>query len=118
MTKRNPWRKLLNKVKLSASPQASRSRTKKVEITEEDLQDQWKKQNGKCFWLGLDILIEDVYTSNNPFAPSVDRLDNDKDYTKDNIVICTTFANLGRGRVKKEEFTLFIQFLKDHINDK
>jgi len=115
MTKRNPWLKLLRKVQLCGSEAASRSRIKKVNITEDDLKAQWAAQNGKCFWLGLDMDIDDVYTSNNPFGPSVDRLDNDRDYEADNIVICTMFANMGRGRVTKEIFTLFTQYLKDNI---
>jgi hypothetical protein len=116
MKKRNPWLKLLRKVELCGSKIASRSREKMVTITEDDLRNQWDTQNGKCYWLGLDLCIDDVYTSNNPFGPSVDRLDNDRDYTPDNIVICTMFANMGRGRIPAQEFKLFINYLKDHIN--
>jgi hypothetical protein len=86
-----------------------------VEITEEDLRRQWDLQGGKCYWLGLDMNIDDVYTTNNPWGPSVDRLDNDKDYTPENIVICTMFANLGRGRVDERTFQLFINYLKDNV---
>jgi hypothetical protein len=114
---RNPWKRLLNKVILCGSAQASRSRIKKVNITEEDLKRQWEAQDGFCYWLGIPLNIEDVYTSNNPFAPSVDRLDNDKDYEPTNIVICTMFANMGRGRISKENFTLFIAYLKKSIKD-
>ena len=113
MIKRNPWKRLLNKAKLCGSAQASRSRLKEVSITEEDLREQWNKQCGMCYWLGIPLNIDDVYTSNNPFSPSIDRLNNEKDYHKDNIVICTTFANLGRGRVDEKTFTLFTEYLKN-----
>jgi hypothetical protein len=115
--KRNPWKKLLSKVKLCGSEQASRSRVKEVTITEEDLQTQFYHQEGKCYWLGLPLNIDDVYTSNNPFGPSVDRLDNDKDYHKDNIVICCSFVNMGRGSVDKKLFALFINYLKHYIKN-
>ena len=114
---RNPWLKLLRKVQLCGSRNASRSRIKAVTITEDDLHKQWNKQDGKCYWLNIPMNIDDVYTTNNPFAPSVDRLHNDKDYHADNIVICTMFANLGRGRLDEQSFTLFVKYLKDHIND-
>lgn len=115
MPKRNPWRKLLGKVKLCGSKHASRSREKEVTITEEDLQRQFEKQDGKCYWLDTPINIDDVYTSNNPLAPSVDRLDNDKDYHVDNIVICTSFANMGRGRCTEEKFDEFVKVLKESL---
>lgn len=112
MVLRNPWKKLLNKVILCGSAQASRSRIKEVTIIEDDLRKQWDKQGGMCYWLDIPMNIEDVYTSNNPFSPSVDRLDNSRDYHTDNIVICTSFANMGRGRVKEKEFMLFVKYLK------
>ena len=101
---KDPWAKLLGKVKLCGSSSASRSRIKKVSITKEDLEKQFSKQNEKCYWLGTPIDINHVFTTHNPLAPSVDRLDNDRDYEKDNIVICTQFANMGRGKCDKETF--------------
>ena len=112
--KKNPWKKLLNRVILCGSAQASRSRIKQVNINEQDLINQWNKQNGQCYWLEIPMFINDIYTTNSPFSPSVDRLDNDRDYEPDNIVICTTFANMGRGRVNKDHFELFIRYLKHY----
>ena len=115
MGKRDPWQKLLNKVILCGSAQASRSRVKVVAITVEDLQNQWADQNGCCYWLGIPLDINDVYTTNNPFSPSVDRLNNDKDYHPENIVICTSFANMGRGKMDERLFRLFILYLQENF---
>jgi len=112
---RNPWKKFLNKIILSGSERASRSRVKKVEITEQDLKNQWQKQDGKCYWLDIPLNIDDVYTTKNPFAPSADRLNNDEDYTVNNTVICCAFVNMGRGVVDKAHFRLFIEYLKHFI---
>jgi hypothetical protein len=101
---KDPWLKLLGKVKLCGSSSASRSRIKEVLITKEDLEKQFIKQDGRCYWLGIPININHVFTTHNPLAPSVDRLDNDRDYEKDNIVICTQFANMGRGKCDKKTF--------------
>ena len=112
MTNRNPWKKLLNKVKLCGSKHASRSRIKEVTITEQDLINQWNFQSGCCYWLGIPLNINDVYTTHNPLSPSVDRLDNEKDYHKDNIVITCSFANMGRGKINADQFSSFISHLK------
>jgi hypothetical protein len=75
-----------------------------VSITLDDLKEQWNKQNGKCYWLGIDMSLEDLMISRSPFAPSVDRLDSSGHYTKDNIVLTSRFANLGRGAYAGEDF--------------
>ena len=89
---------------MCGSSSASRSRVKKVSITKEDLERQFVRQDGRCYWLGIPININHVFTTHNPLAPSVDRLNNDRDYEKDNIVICTQFANMGRGKCDEETF--------------
>jgi hypothetical protein len=75
-----------------------------VHITIEDLKNQWEKQNGKCYWLNIDMSLPDLLVSRSPFAPSVDRLNSSGHYTKDNIVLTTRFANLGRGAYDGEDF--------------
>jgi len=75
-----------------------------VLITLDDLKAQWEKQNGKCHWLGIQMSLEDLMVSRSPFAPSVDRLDSSGHYTKDNIVLTSRFANLGRGAYAGEDF--------------
>ena len=112
---KDPWLKLLKKVELCGSPQASRSRVKKVTITKEDLKEQFSKQDGCCYWFGIPINIDDVYTTNNPLAPSVDRLDNDKDYHKSNIVVCTILANMGRGKCGPGTFKKIVKKIKNFL---
>ena len=74
----------------------------KVLITSEDLRNQWKNQGEVCFWLKIpldfDLLYNDHpdWVAKHPLAPSVDRIDDTKDYTPDNIVITSRFANFGR----------------------
>ena len=112
---KDPWSKLLGKVKLCGSSSASRSRIKKVLITKQDLETQFLKQDGKCYWFGIPINMTDVFTSHNPLAPSVDRLDNDRDYEIDNIVICTQFANMGRGKCDKRTFHKVMDKIVQHL---
>ena len=68
-----------------------------INITIEDLKIQWKKQRGKCWWLGIPMSLEDLFVPRSPFAVSVDRVDSSGGYTPDNIVLTTRFSNVGRG---------------------
>jgi hypothetical protein len=65
------------------------------------------KQDGRCYWLGIEL--KSTQSKLTPNQPSIDRLDNSKGYTKDNVVLACAFANLGRSTVSQEEFRLFIQ---------
>ena len=68
-----------------------------ITITIDDLKELWEIQKGKCYWLGIDMSLEDLFKSNSPFSVSVDRLDSSRGYHRDNIVLTTRFANRGRG---------------------
>jgi hypothetical protein len=63
-------------------------------ITEEFINDLWDYQNGKCFWFGFDLL--DHLDGMNPLQPTLDRIDNMKGYTEDNVILTCLAANLGR----------------------
>ena len=80
------------------------TRRHEISITIEDLKEAWEKQNGKCYWLKIDMSLEDLFISRSPFAPSVDRLDSSVGYHRENIVLCSRFANLGRGAYDRDDF--------------
>uniref|UniRef100_A0AAU6VY36 Restriction endonuclease n=2 Tax=unclassified bacterial viruses TaxID=12333 RepID=A0AAU6VY36_9VIRU len=79
-------------------------------ITVEDILSLWAAQEGKCYWLGVP-LSEDELPDRHPLKPSIDRLDNSKGYIKDNVVITSTFANLGRSNTTVEDFREFLIIL-------
>lgn len=74
----------------------------KLLITADDLRAQWAKQGEVCYWLKIPLDLGLLYKNHpgwykkHPGAPSVDRIDDSKDYTPDNIVITSRFANFGR----------------------
>jgi hypothetical protein len=124
------WKKLWRNVNMSSTHGAAGARTEnnpklqgrirkgnqstsyhEIHITLDDLKTQWKKQGGKCYWLGVDMSLPDLLVSRSPFAPSVDRLDSKGHYTVDNIVLTTRFANLGRGAYDGEDFQERLEFL-------
>lgn len=72
-------------------------------LTEQDLVRQWNLQDGLCYWLNIPMNLDLLYSTNNSLTPSVDRKDINLDYTSDNIIIITRFANLGRGSTNFNE---------------
>ncbi len=73
-------------------------------LTIEDLKQLWEEQEGRCKWLNVKISPDDLFISHSPFAPSVDRLDHNKGYHKDNVVLTTRLANRGRGAYTGDDF--------------
>jgi hypothetical protein len=64
-------------------------------IKQGDLRHLWESQAGKCYWSGMDMsLVHGRWA--NPKSVSVDRLDCSKGYVLDNIVLCCSWANMGR----------------------
>ena len=76
----------------------------KIDITIDDLKNLWKIQKGKCYWLGIDMSLEDLFIPHSPFSVSVDRLNSDRGYHRNNIVLTTRFANRGRGSYDDTNF--------------
>ena len=87
------------------------------DIDAEFLQDLLKKQEGKCYWFGIPLNVE-KHNKNDFFNPSVDRIDNNQGYTKDNIVLCSRMANYSRNNLTVEEFKKHIEVLKDSFKVK
>ena len=105
-------KKIWSNVKLSAAYGAGGGRLKDLKtnvghdltISIYDIEDMWNKQDGRCFWLGIKMSLEDLYIKNSPFAPSVERLDSSIGYVKGNVVLASRFANRGRGAYDNEDF--------------
>lgn len=62
----------------------------------------FNKQNRLCAYFNVPLKI--VNTKKHPLKPSLDRIDNSKGYTKDNIVLCCLMANMGRNSCSYEEW--------------
>lgn len=96
---------------LRTSKSSAKARNLQHLITVEDVLSLWENQDGKCYWLDVP-LSEDELPDRHPLKPSIDRLDNSKGYIKDNVVITSTFANLGRSNTTVEDFSEFLKLLK------
>ena len=54
-----------------------------------------KKQKNKCFWFNIELNFDGK--KKYLFKPSIDRIDNQKGYTKNNVILVSYFANIARG---------------------
>lgn len=94
----------------------------KLLVNSKDLEQLWLNQKGMCYWfdipLDLGLLFDDhpQWYPRHPLAPSVDRKDDNGDYTMENIVICCRFANFGRSVYPYDKTKELIKILKGTAN--
>ena len=80
------------------------------DLDREFLEALWTKQEGLCHCLGVPMVRS---TQNrDPQRPSLDRLDPKCGYTRDNVVLTTQFANMGRNVASEERMHSFLSLLK------
>jgi hypothetical protein len=80
-------------------------------VTREFLESLWEEQQGRCFWTDVPMVFE----TGSPWKISLERLDNSKPYTPENVVLCSWFANVARGaRWTAEEFFDIMRHLQNH----
>lgn len=102
-----------------SSPNQKQWIPSKVIVSPQEIQEIWEKQEGRCYWFGIKMDIGLLYKDHedwmpkHPLAPSIDKIDVDGDYTKENIVICTRFANFGRNVCDFDRFHKIVQQLKE-----
>ena len=72
--------------------------------------DMFERQMGLCYWFGIPMVP--TASHRDPQRPSLDRLDNARGYTKDNVVLACAVANIGRSSATIERFTEFCKLLR------
>ena len=85
------------------------SKHRKIEhtLTINDINEMLEKQNGLCYWFKIPLLPSNKHK--HPQQPSLDRLDRNKGYTKDNVVLCCYSANIGRN---ENDLNTWLEFIK------
>lgn len=56
------------------------------------LRQQWKNQNGLCYYSGLPMVLSNEYHT-NPDVMTVDRVDSSNGYVEGNVVLCCSIVN-------------------------
>ena len=84
-----------------------------IKVTIDDIRRKFEEQNGCCYWTGLPLRLDDLFESYNMEMPSIDRLDAERPYEHDNIVITSRFLNVGRGRMTPERTRAFLTKIRE-----
>jgi hypothetical protein len=87
------------------------SKHRKIEntLTVDDVNEMFNKQNGLCYWFKIPLIPSNH--KKHPQQPSLDRLDRNKGYTKENVVLCCYSANIGRNENNLETWSDFLKLL-------
>ena len=78
-------------------------------ITIEDINELYEKQNGLCYW--FKVPLNPSNERKHPQQPSLDRLDRNKGYVKDNVVLTCYSANIGRNENDLDTWTEFLKLI-------
>jgi len=68
-----------------------------------------------CPVLGIPIIVSPG-TGRRPDSPSLDRIDNTKGYTKENVRVISDRANMLKSNGTVEEFEAIIRYMKEKEN--
>jgi hypothetical protein len=98
----------------------SRKYNRDFDLTLEFLEELWIKQNGKCAATGLILDTKYLQTkkqkkNKNPYQASLDRIDNSKGYTKDNIRFVCYMFNIARNDFTDEQVLDFCKKVMNNV---
>ena len=90
------------------------------DITLEFLKELWLSQDGKCAVTGLPLGIKYIQTKKQkkdktPFQASLDRIDNNKGYTRDNVRFVCYIFNIARNDFDDEQVIDFCKQVASNV---
>lgn len=88
------------------------SRGLEWELEVEDIAIMYEVQQGRCALSGRPIYWSVVGWDH---TASIDRIDNDRGYTLDNVQLVCKEANMARGSLSVEEFVLLCKDIADKV---
>ena len=69
-----------------------------------------RKQGNRCAYSGKEL----IWTIKNNYSTSIDRIDSDKGYTKDNVHLVSKIANQAKNNLTHDEFLEMINTIYNH----
>ena len=94
---------------LNASRARAKEKDREHSLTIQDLKDLYPV-DGKCPIFGFELQWNDAGFRET--SPSIDRIDSNKGYTKDNVQIISWKANRIKGYATVEELEILLAYLK------
>ena len=90
------------------------------EVDMEFLDDLFKQQDGKCALSGMDIILpkSDEHRVTGNSTASLDRIDSNRGYTKENVQWVHKWVNKMKQNLQKDEFLYLCKLIADNNKDK
>lgn len=85
-------------------------------ITIEDVQEIWNKQEGKCYYTNEPMILGP--SARKWQCVSIDRVDSNKGYERENIVLCRGIINLVKNELSIDELLEVIDQIKTTMSSK
>lgn len=114
--KLNPYDKL--EVAFTFMIRKARNRKDKVvDVTVEDLKEQWYNQEGVCAYSGLKLQLPSAHKRNcRLMTASLDRIESDKGYEVGNVQFISVMANTAKGISSHKDMIKFCKAIKSNRN--
>jgi hypothetical protein len=100
---------LVNQAKSSSKKRGKRC---PFDITCKDIENLIKLQNNRCIYTDREF----VYAFNEQNKPSIDRIDSNKGYTKDNIQMVITPVNIAKSDMSHDKFLDLVKDIYKNCN--
>jgi len=104
----NPFRHRCNKAR-----QRAKHRGLDFDIDSGYIKTLWDKQQGKCYYSGIDITIDGSDPDTNL---TIDRIDNDQGYVQGNIALACMAVNTMKNKHSVTSFHEFCRRILNHAN--
>ena len=109
----SPFRSFLNSGRASI-------KSHKVEVDAEYLKSTWEKQNGKCPYTGISMVLPETTSEYQKIKSlkkaSLDRIDSSLEYVKGNVEFVCLAINLAKNNRSQKEMIDFIEEIALHRN--
>jgi len=109
----SPFRKMFYKTKFT------HRKHKRGNLTLEDVFNQWVKQKGICPYTKLKMVLPKTSHDSENYGPkwaSIDRIDSNKPYNKDNIQIVCLSINFAKSNFSENEFQQFVREFQSSLS--
>ena len=99
---------------LHAKLKSTRRKTHTWGLVPEDLIEIWDEQKGRCAVSGIALTHHLDGSGTKEFNASIDRINNDQDYSRDNVRLVAYRINIMRHTLSTDMFWWWIKTIHDH----
>jgi len=103
----SPFRMFVNKARMH-----SKQKPKECTLTVEQVKQIWEDQNGKCPMTGWNLFLPPSTSWKGklmPYTASLDRIDSEKGYVKENVRFVAVIANFSKNKFSDEDVIDFCE---------